>query len=93
MLFNFAGYNKTALYIFNFGLMLLADVVGSILCLQYILHNLILGLAALVYVTMMYLSGQCVGMHKKTSNLICLIYYIIMIIVIGLNLIAFFGLE
>ena len=93
MLFNFTGWKKNTLYIFSFGIVYLTDVVCSIICFQYITYNLILGVSCLFYITMMYLSAICVGIDKKTSNLILLVFFIVVCLVIGLNLVPFFGLE
>ena len=93
ILFNFAGWKKTFLYIGCFGIVYITDVLCTTFCFTYLTHDTILGVATLFYTIMIWISAKIYGIDRRTSNLIFLVKFIIIVILMAFYLIPLLGLT
>ena len=94
ILFNISsGWEKMYLYILYFIIVFLTDLLCTGLCLNVMIQYIVIYVAWFFYIIMIYLLAICYGIDKKISKVICLVFLICAILIFGVVIIIYVGLE
>ena len=90
-LFNFKGWKRTLVFIIFMCLIFITDFILLLYCVDHFRHSIFITLAEIFYVTILYIAAICFGIDRKTSNLVYLVFFIMVFLCLNLHLINDWG--
>ena len=92
-LFNIKGWKKMISLFFLTLVAFLGDLVLTNLCLDVLIHTIILYALFLFYIIIIYEAALYTGIDKKTANLMCFLYFACAWLVLCLTILPYLGLA